>query len=133
MLIVHAAWQRFGYPDGLFTEAERAHGIHGGQIETALMLAFRPDLVRTAQMRDFRPASADFEHRYRWLRAFGRPTGLGWMAQDLNGAGVVGNAGAASAEIGHACAEHGADAFVELLRDVQSFDFAGLVTRPAMR
>ena len=129
-LIVHASWQRFGYPDGLFTNAERAHGIHGGQIETALMLAFRPDLVRMAEARDSVSASAALERKHTWLRAFGRPTGFGWMAQDLSGSGVVGDACAASAEIGHACAEYGANAFIELLREVQSFDMAELVARP---
>ena len=39
MLAVHASWGRFGYPDGLFTSAERTHGIHGGDIETSIMLA----------------------------------------------------------------------------------------------
>ena len=131
MLVVHAAWQRFGYPAGLFTDAERAHGIHGGQIETALMLAFRPDLVRMAEAGTFKSTSAALERRYKWLRVFGRPTGFGWMAQDLNGSGAVGDASAASAEVGHACAEYGADAFIELLRDVSSFDTAQLITRPA--
>ena len=129
MMLVHAAWQRFGYPDGLFTDAERAHGIHGGQIETALMLAFRPDLVRMAAAQDAVSSSASLERRYRWLRPFGRPTGFGWKAQDLNSSGVVGNAKIATAEIGHACAEHGADAFVALLRELHSFDIAELVTR----
>ena len=130
MLSVQASWQRFGYPDGTFTEAERAHGVHGGHVETALMLAFRPDLVRMAESRHFAAASAGLEREHKWLRAFGRPTGFGWMAQDLNSAGVVGDASAASAEIGHTCAEYGASAFIELLRDVQRFEMAGLVTRP---
>ena len=32
LMIVLAAWQRFGYPPNLFSEAERTHGIHGGAI-----------------------------------------------------------------------------------------------------
>ncbi len=31
-------------PEGLFTAEEIRHGIHAGDIETSLMLAFRPDL-----------------------------------------------------------------------------------------
>jgi creatinine amidohydrolase len=61
-----------------------------------------------------------------WLRPFGRPTGFGWMAQDLNAAGALGNAAAASADIGIACAEHGADAFIQLLREIAGFDLATL-------
>lgn len=124
LFVVKASWQRFGYPDGLFSEEERLHGIHGGEIETALMLTFRPDLVRQDRLDDFVPASLAMERDFTWLRA-GRPTGFGWMAQDLSPAGVMGNAAAASAEMGEACADYGATAFVELLQDVESFDLAG--------
>ncbi len=126
LLVVLASWARLGTPPGLFSDAEHAHGIHGGQIETSLMLCFRPDLVRMAAARDFPSASATLERDNVWLRAFGRPTGLGWMAQDLNPAGTVGNAAAATAEAGHACAEHGAEAFIALLHDVRRFDMARL-------
>ncbi len=53
MLAVHASWHRFGYPEGLFSARERAHGIHGGDAETSLMLAFRPETVRMGEARDF--------------------------------------------------------------------------------
>ena len=39
MLAVTVGWHRFGYPDGTFTAEEKKHGIHGGDIETSLMLA----------------------------------------------------------------------------------------------
>ena len=128
LLVVLAAWQRFGYPADLFSEAERTHGIHAGEIETSLMLAFRPDLVRMEDARDFVPSSVAMEARFRQLRA-GRPTGFGWMAQDLSRDGAMGNAAAATAAKGEACAEHGTAAFLKLLRDVASFDPAELVTR----
>lgn len=124
-LVVLAAWQRFGYPDGLFSEAERTHGIHGGEIETSLMLRFRPDLVRMEAARDFVPSSVAMERDFTWLRA-GRPTGFGWMAQDLSPDGVAGDAARASAAKGEACADYGATAFTELLQDVEAFDLATL-------
>ena len=130
MLVVLAAWQRFGTPDGLFSEEERRHGIHGGAIETALMLAFRPDLVRREHLSDFVPASVAMETEQAWLRASGRPTGFGWMAQDLHEAGAMGNATLATAEAGRACAAYGAEAFVGLLRDVAAFDLARLRIMP---
>jgi creatinine amidohydrolase len=128
LFVVMASWQRFGYPDGLFSEAERVHGIHGGAIETSLMLTFRPDLVRRDKARDFVPASIAMERDFTWLRA-GRPTGFGWMAQDLSPAGATGDASSATAAKGEACADYGATAFVELLRDVEAFDLAQLVAR----
>jgi len=55
MLAVHCSWGRFGYPDGLFSDDERTHGIHGGDIETSIMLAAYPDLVRREKIADFKP------------------------------------------------------------------------------
>ena len=56
----------------------------------------------------------------RLLRAYGR-IGMGWMAQDLNPAGVVGDAAAADAETGRALVEHAATRLVELLGEVRRF------------
>ena len=43
MLAIHASWRRLGYPENLFSAREIAHGVHGGDAETSLMLAFRPE------------------------------------------------------------------------------------------
>lgn len=129
-LAVRASWQRFGYPDGLFDDVERTHGIHGGAIETSLMLAFRPDLVRLGEVRDFAPTSVAMERDFLRLRAGGRPTGIGWMAQDLCAEGPAGDASLASADKGEACAAYGAEAFVDLIRDVQAFDLKALRPGP---
>ena len=117
-----ASWQRFGYPDGLFPKEEVAHGIHGGDIETSLMLAFRPDLVRLDQATVFASAGPALERDFKRLRASGRPTGFGWMAEDLGTSGAMGDASRATREKGEACAAHGAAAFIEFLEDVAAFD-----------
>ena len=129
MLVVTASWSRFGYADDLFPEEEQAHGIHAGEIETSLMLAFRPDLVRMHLADDFRPATRGMEDEFTWLRA-GRPVGFGWMAQDLSPSGAMGNAAAATAAKGETTADYGATAFIELLRDVEAFDLAQLDNEP---
>jgi len=121
MLVVCTAWARFGYPEGLFPEAELRHGIHAGDVETSIMLATRPDLVRKDLAETFTPATVAMTQRFKWLRA-DRPAGFGWMAQDLNASGAIGDAAAASAEKGEAALAHGAAAFVELLADVHKFD-----------
>ena len=56
MLAVHAAWHRLGLPDGMFSAEERAHGIHGGEVETSLMLTFRPHTVQDDRRRAISPA-----------------------------------------------------------------------------
>jgi creatinine amidohydrolase len=129
MLAVTASWSRFGYPDGLFTDAERTHGIHGGAIETALMRAIRPDAVREDKIAEFKSEAASMEQEFKWLRP-DRPAGFGWMAQDLNEAGALGDARAGTKEKGEAALEFGARAFIELLQDVNRFDLDRLKDGP---
>ena len=121
MIAVHTSWGRFGYPQDLFSEAERTHGIHGGDIETSIMLAAYPDLVRRDRIANFIPATYVMERDYRHLRA-DFPVGFGWMTQDLNASGAVGDASLATAAKGGTALDHGARAFVELLRDVERFE-----------
>ena len=129
MLVVGASWHRFGYPDDSFSAHERAHGIHAGEVETSLMLEFRPDTVRMGKAENFIPTSVGIEGEFTWLRVT-QPIGFGWTAQDLSPAGAMGNAAAATREKGVVAADYGAKAFIELLRDVQRFDLARLPHGP---
>lgn len=121
MLAVATSWRRLGQPQGLLDHAELAHGIHAGAVETSLMLALRPDLVRMDNARDFLPRTVAMERDFALLRA-GRPAAFAWMAEDLHPSGAMGNAAAASAAIGEALLDHGARAFVDLLREVDRFE-----------
>ena len=58
----------------------------------------------------------DFTH----LRA-GRPAAFAWKSQDLQPSGAIGNATLGTREAGLAALDHGARAFLELLRDVDRF------------
>jgi creatinine amidohydrolase len=129
MLVVVCAWHRFGYPDGLFGAEERHHGIHGGAIETSLMLAARPDTVRMERAPNAVPTSVAMEREFKWLHTY-RPAGFGWMTQDLHPSGAVGDATAASAERGEAALAFGARAFVDLLAEVDRFDLGRLAKGP---
>jgi creatinine amidohydrolase len=125
MLAVHTAWSRFGKPEGLFTPAEGVHGIHAGDVETSLMLFFRPDLVRQEKAQNFVSSAQAMEKEFQYLR----PTGLqafGWIAPDLNPQGAVGDASLATAEKGRVTAAHQVEGFIALLRDVAKFDLARL-------
>jgi creatinine amidohydrolase len=125
MLAVGTAWSRFGNPDGLFAPEESLYGIHGGDMETSVMLHLRPDLVRMDHAEDFRSSQLSFLKEFKHLRAHGLSQ-FGWKAQDLNAKGAVVNAAAAAAEKGRAVVEHQAKAFVDLCRDVEAFDVARL-------
>jgi creatinine amidohydrolase len=129
MLAVTVGWHRFGYPEGTFSGEERRHGIHGGDIETSLMLAAMPDAVRTEKAAQATPATVAMAREFKWLGAY-RPAGFAWMTQDLNATGAVGDATQASAAKGDAALAHGAQAFVELLREMDRFDLARLREGP---
>jgi creatinine amidohydrolase len=123
MLAVNAAWSRLGYPSGTFSEAEARYGIHGGDAETSLMLAFRPDTVRMDKAENFDSRMRDMDARFKYLRAT-QPIGFGWMSQDLNPAGAMGEAAEARPEKGEASADFGAQAFAALLREIDTFDLS---------
>src|SRR3954451_19953720 len=130
LLAVTTAWSRFGAPDGLFTAEELRHGVHGGAVETSIMLARHPDQVRKAAIANFVPASIAMEKQYRWLSTH-RPAPLAWQAQDLHPSGAAGDATQATAEKGERLLDHGARAFCELLEDVDRFDMAALAAGPS--
>ena len=129
MLAVTVGWHRFGYPEGTFSGEERRHGIHGGDIETSLMLAAMPDTVRTEKAAQATPATIAMAREFKWLGAY-RPAGFAWMTQDLNATGAVGDATQASAAKGEAALAHGAQTFVELVREMDRFDLTRLREGP---
>jgi creatinine amidohydrolase len=129
MLVVTCGWHRFGYPEAVFEAGERKHGIHAGDIETSLMLAARADTVRMDKAANCVPATMALAEEFRWLNAH-RPASFGWMTQDLHPTGALGDARGATAAKGESALDHGAQAFVELLGEVDRFDLAGLRKGP---
>src|SRR6201997_974100 len=129
LLVVTTSWSRFGTPKGLFPEEELRHGIHGGAVETSIMLARFAEHVRKENIADFRSLGIDMEKRYRWLSTQ-RPAPFAWQTQDLNPSGAVGDSRLATVEKGEQLIEHGARAFCELLADVDNFDVKQLAKGP---
>lgn len=129
MLAVTTSWSRFGVPEGLFSADELRFGVHGGAVETSIMLAAFPDSVRKERIANFESAEKKMTTEFRWLSA-GRPAPFAWAMQDLNPLGAVGDATTATADKGKALIDHGARAFVELLADVQKFDLTRLANQP---
>ena len=129
MLAVAANWFSWGLPDGLFDAVELRHGIHAGAVETAMMLAVRPDLVDMAAAADFVPVTVADDLDYPRLRALGA-AGLGWQTQDLHGEGACGDATRATAEAGRAVIDHAARCLVELLEELVRFPLQRLRAGP---
>jgi creatinine amidohydrolase len=120
MVAVAANWFGLGLPDGVIAAHERAHGIHAGEMETAMMLALHPGKVVMERARDLDSLTDRLERNFAHL-GLGPGGRIGWQAQDLNPAGAVGNATAATAETGRAIIDHVAARLVELLADVHRF------------
>jgi creatinine amidohydrolase len=120
MVAVAANWFALGLPDEVIGPNERLHGLHAGEMETAVMLALRPDLVAMERARDFDSLTERLERNFHHLGT-GPGARIGWQAQDLNPAGAVGNAAAATAETGQRIVDHAARAIAQLLEDVHRF------------
>ncbi len=102
MFAVNCVASRLGLPPDVTLERdERVHGIHAGLVETSMMLHLVPDLVRMPHAIDFRSAWLEREATASVLSPEGS-VGFGWEAQDLHPAGALGNARAATAELGEA-------------------------------
>ncbi|TDK39448.1 creatininase family protein [Rhizobium deserti] len=121
MLVVTTSWTRFGQPEGWITPEQKAIDIHGGDIETSVMLALWPDKVDMTKAENFSSRQTEFVSTFRHLRAYG-PHAFGWKMSDLNEKGVAGNAAAATVERGEALVAYAVRGMIELLEDVARFD-----------
>jgi len=121
MLAVATSWTRFGQPQGWISPQDKAIDIHGGDIETSVMLALWPDRVDMAKAQPFTSRQSEFARDFTHLRAYG-PHAFGWKMSDLNPIGVAGNASAATAERGEQLVAHTVKGIIELLEDVAKFD-----------
>lgn len=125
MLAVKVNSFALGTPGGLFDGEELRHGIHGGALETSLMLHLRPDLVRLDKAVDFRSRSIELAEDFERIGPLG-PVGFAWATQDLHPSGACGNAAAADAEKGRLLLDHLARALAEILAETARFPLAHL-------
>ena len=129
MFVVTCNVYALGKPPGLFPATELKHGIHGGSVETSIMLHLCPDLVRSDELANFRPRSADMESDYEILTPEGG-IGFGWETQDLSLPGACGDASDADAARGRILVEHYAARFVKLLDEIRRYPLDALRPGP---
>jgi len=110
LLVVDYNCYRIWRDSPLFGVEERREGIHGGGIETSIMLALDPGKVRAE-------AAKKFESR-----AARGAVPFAWEIQDLNPAGALGDAADADRERGRALIDAAARQFVELLVEIDGLD-----------
>jgi len=117
MLAVNCAWFNITPMSDLFDAQELQYGIHGGAVETSIMLHLHPDLVKADRARNFISRAIELDAQNAVLRVEGA-TGIGWQTQDLNQAGACGDATRADPALGKELIERAARALAELLADV---------------
>ncbi len=122
MAVATTAWTRlstgraYTYPEGPMVD------IHGGLSETSMMLALYPELVRMELAEDFESQQTALRQGSAKLGFHMSEANLGWLSNDLNPKGTVGDASAANADLGQADIDEQIDGFVALMRDMQRYE-----------
>jgi creatinine amidohydrolase len=124
MLVYSVSWFNLPLIDApgndvnvLFRPEEHRFGIHGGEIETSMMLALAPTLVDMSQAQNFTSTAQARAGQFPIL-GNGKSAKLAWQTQDYNPCGAVGNAANATADKGLAVVEAAGRALAELLAEV---------------
>ena len=121
MLVVHASWFRFPRPKDVdLPEGEWRHGLHGGAVETAIMMYLRPDLVHTSRAIRAHSLGEDMEETLHRVGPEGSAS-FSWLAGDLNPDGVVGDATLADSDLGERLVAHYGSVLAEIIEDTRAF------------
>ena len=121
MFCVATSWTRFVIAGDVVSHEEKAYGMHGGDIETCVMLALAPETVDMSKAENFSNFQKTLTQKNKHLRAYG-PHAFGWKAQDLNAQGVNGDASLATAAKGEALIAQAANGLAELVEEMHRFD-----------
>lgn len=125
MLAVATSLSRFGLPEGLLSPKEKALDIHGGFIETSIMLAIAPEKVHMGKAQNFANAQQFYARKFTHLRGYGYHA-FGWLMQDINPLGAAGAAARATPQAGRQILAHAVNEAVKLFADVEKFTLNAL-------
>ena len=136
LLVYSCSWFKLPLHDAqgqdlnaLFSAEEHRFGIHGGEIETSMMLALAPARVQMGQAKNF-VSTAQARAQQFPILGNGRSAKLGWQTQDYHSAGAVGNAAAATAAKGEALVQAAGRALAQLLAELDALPLSTLVDQP---
>ena len=136
LLVYSCSWFKLPLHDAqgqdlnaLFSAEEHRFGIHGGEIETSMMLALAPARVQMSQAQNF-VSTAQARAQQFPILGNGRSAKLGWQTQDYHSAGAVGNAAAATAAKGEALVQAAGRALAQLLAELDALPLSTLVDQP---
>ena len=104
---------------GTSTENELGMGIHGGLDETSVFMHLRPDQVQLDKATRRVPEALDENTHVK----FGGSVSFGWLSNDFNPDGYIGDPTGATAERGKQLFEHSVAVLSEAMHEVKTFDF----------
>jgi creatinine amidohydrolase len=113
---------RLGVPEGVVSSPqEEALGIHGGELETSLVLALEPDAVH---MDRAEPGNDRVRKLYGELEHLSLEGALptAWLTRDLSENGVIGDPTQASAERGDRALAHMAEGLSRVFAEICEFE-----------
>lgn len=114
---------RLGLPDDLAIDAhERQWGIHGGMIETSIMLAIDPAGVDRDAVAD-EPSDPSGLFAATELLSLEGAFPTAWLTRDISRDGAVGDARGADPAIGEAILDHLAAGVARLFAEICAFGF----------
>jgi creatinine amidohydrolase len=109
---------------GLVTEEELEYGIHGGDIETSMVMAIKPNWVQE----ELKAAELPDVSRLEFLTMEGKIR-FAWVMSDISQSGIAGDAAQATAEKGAVILQRTASELVKSLQELCRFDIAQVLSK----
>lgn len=100
---------------------EMGMGVHGGHDETSLMLHLRPELVDMSKAKGSVPQNFVQNTHVR----FGGDVQFGWLSNDFDSSGIIGDPEQANSSHGMDCFENAVQNFREALTEIDRFPVRG--------
>ena len=128
LLVVKAHYFLFPPPDTVqLPSSEWRHGLHGGAVETAMMLHLHPDAVRRDSVRHHRSQAEVLEASLRLVGPEEPAASFSWLAGDLHPSGATGHAELGDREIGERLVDYYGGKLADIIRDAKAFPIDTLV------
>jgi creatinine amidohydrolase len=114
---------RLGFPEGIVSSSfEAEYGLHGGEMETSIIMALAPELVRTEHLVVGSNWVGETYSRLNYLSLESAlPTA--WLTRDVSTNGVIGDPTLATAEKGEKVLRHVTESLAGVYAEISAFEF----------
>ncbi len=129
MLVVKADYFRFAPPAHALPPDELRHGLHGGALETSMMLHLAPHKVRHQYLGYPRSRGEAMAAHGGTLGPEGEAP-FAWLAEDLHPGGVVGDTGLANAALGERLVDHYGGKIATIISEARAMNIDDFQARP---